>query len=944
MFRAIYSEGSATLGMVFYGWYDLFAAALVTQFFMAVQIFFNARDAKSAVPLVIAAGSIGATLGGITTGLLAQNIGTPNLLLVAALFVGTFGVAIPFVWTGYPPVRPPGRKSGKGKGASLSTSDFARVFSHHHIRLIAGLVLVTVVVKTLVDYEFNESVATFAGDRDAISSFQGYVFGAINWLPVLILLPLGPLLKRWGVGFAVLMLPVVMLGFTAALAVAFSVWTATLAKAGDATFRYSAERTGREILYVPVPTELKLKAKAYVDMAVEKGFGKALSGLLIFVLLGFVDYRQVAWVAVGLSLVWCAMAVGAKRQYVRALADSIRGRFANLEGGFASLTERSTLAMVEAALRGDILEIGFALDLVEEAGSVDAKHLADELELLLGHPEEEVRKRVLRLLARFPELVSEEDIRKLLTDESEQVRQSAVGALAAKHPDEADAEPLFGELLASPEDRVRLAVLSWLASSGPDSPDLWRLGSKHVDELAPGEASEAGLTEVMAGAQVSTRHELALAAGLLEPGPIASRILGRLLDDEDPGVAGAAIRSAGLVGSVDLRSRLLSKLADPSLRGSAREALSAAGVDVVGLCAHRLNDPGEQPGIRRNVPSVLARIPDQRSVQVLLAAAADRQTSREIRFQALKALNRLRARNDSALTFDRAAVLSMTAAEVEEALRYAGLGAPLDRIKEREPGVQLLNMAVGEAWEDRREATFRLLGLVFPSDEVYRSHSVLTRTDERVRANALEWLERTLGHGLFNSVLPVLAGEPEVGSELDFADLEAVLDDLVAEPGPWLSAVAAWSRKSKRERHDARARDRLDLIEKVFLLQKVDLLQGARSSHLGLLASIAEEFEVDRGDELLQAGDPNDALYVIVRGAIELSGVADQKLIARENTPFGTWSLIDSDPSVVGAIALEPTRLIRITRTDFQDLLADHPGLATGILQGLARRVRSLVA
>lgn len=385
-------------------------------------------------------------------------------------------------------------------------------------------------------------------------------------------------------------------------------------------------------------------------------------------------------------------------------------------------------------------------------------------------------------------------------------------------------------------------------------------------------------------------------------------------------------------------------MADPSLRGSAREALSAAGVDIVELCAQRLSDPGEQLGIRRNVPSVLARIPDQRSVQILLAAAADRQTSREIQFQALKALNRLRARNDSALTFERAAVLSMTGAEVEEAVRYASLGAALDRVTEREPGVQLLDMAVGEAWEDRREATFRLLGLVFPSDEVYRSHSVLTRTDERARANALEWLERTLGHGTFNSVVPVLAGEPEGGSELDFADLEAVLDDLVAEPEPWLSEVAAWSRKSKRERHDARARDRLDLIEKVFLLQKVDLLQGARSSHLGPLASIAEEFEVDRGDELLQAGDPNDALYVIVRGAVELSGVADQKFIARENTPFGTWSLIDSDPSVVGAIALEATRLIRITRTDFQDLLADHPELATGILQGLARRVRSLVA
>jgi len=31
VFRAVYSEGSGVLGMVFYGWYDLFAAALVTR-------------------------------------------------------------------------------------------------------------------------------------------------------------------------------------------------------------------------------------------------------------------------------------------------------------------------------------------------------------------------------------------------------------------------------------------------------------------------------------------------------------------------------------------------------------------------------------------------------------------------------------------------------------------------------------------------------------------------------------------------------------------------------------------------------------------------------------------------------------------------------------------------------------------------------------------------
>jgi CRP/FNR family transcriptional regulator len=136
----------------------------------------------------------------------------------------------------------------------------------------------------------------------------------------------------------------------------------------------------------------------------------------------------------------------------------------------------------------------------------------------------------------------------------------------------------------------------------------------------------------------------------------------------------------------------------------------------------------------------------------------------------------------------------------------------------------------------------------------------------------------------------------------------------------------------------------MDRIEKLFLLQKVDLLQGAKSSDLGLLASIAEEVEVEKGVEIIAQGKTNDALYVVVRGSVELTGMGDQRMMAGEDTPFGTWALIDSDPSVVSARAAESSLLLRITRNDFRDLLADHPELAMGMLQGLARRIRGLVA
>src|SRR5688572_8686005 len=97
-FRFLYREGSAAFGVIFYGWYDLFAAALVAQFFMATQLFLNARTAKNAYPLVIAGGSISATLGGAITWFFAERVGTPNLLLVAAALILVFSVGMPLVW------------------------------------------------------------------------------------------------------------------------------------------------------------------------------------------------------------------------------------------------------------------------------------------------------------------------------------------------------------------------------------------------------------------------------------------------------------------------------------------------------------------------------------------------------------------------------------------------------------------------------------------------------------------------------------------------------------------------------------------------------------------------------------------------------------------------------------------------------------------------------
>ena len=59
-------------------------------------------------------------------------------------------------------------------------------------------------------------------------------------------------------------------------------------------------------------------------------------------------------------------------------------------------------------------------------------------------------------------------------------------------------------------------------------------------------------------------------------------------------------------------------------------------------------------------------------------------------------------------------------------------------------------------------------------------------------------------------------------------------------------------------------------------------------------------------------------------------------------TPFGTWALLDEEPRVTTATATEETRLLRIDREDFVDLLADQVQIAQGIIRNVAHRMRAL--
>ena len=918
LLRLLYREGSGTFGLVFYGWYDLFSAALVTQFFMATQFYFDARSAKRAYPIVIAGGSIGAALGGGITGLFAESLGTPNLLLVAGALIAVFAAGIPLVLAERDGAAAAARAAA-ARGAAvpelLRGAGLRELFGDRQVRLIAAAVLLTVVVKQLVDYEFNALSQQVFQTRDAISAFQGRFNAATQWLPLVVLVGLRPALRRWGVAGAVLLLPFAMLAATAALALSFGLWAAVAAKGADTSLRYSAERAGREMLYVPVRDEIKLGAKAYIDVAVEKGLGKILSAVLIMGLVRFLDFRGIAWVTVALALASVALAMSMRREYTRTLARSIEDRFASFRGVFASLVNGSTLPVLQRALAGESAgRSAFALELLGQADARDLRPLAPELNQLVLHERGEIRARALRQLARVPADADTARVRDRLRDESEDVRDAAVQVLVAASGGGAPA--LLHELLRDRRAGVRTAALRCLVS-GCAAPDLRAVGRAYL-EAHWGEGRRA---------DPETRAELALATGGLQGEADAGRYLAPFLEDEDPRVRATALRSAALLGRSDCCGLMIDALGDTATREAARDALAMIGEPAVAPLAAALLDTETPQHVRLVIPATLAHIPTRLTVDAMLRLVLAPETDQLLDFRTLRALGRLHAAWPG-LHFDPALVWEVAEREGDHAARYTAVRASLGRIPREEPVRALFAAALDEGARDRMEGVFRCLALLYPAEPVLRAHLAVASGTGAQRANAIEWIEQTIGPARARRLTAAI--EPAAGAHPQLAP--AALHE---DGDPWIAHLARMVTNPTE--------NGMELIEKVFLLQQVDLLRGARGAHVALLASIAEDVDAPADTVLLPAGEPAAALYVVVRGSVELHGVGERLRVGPDEA-FGTWALIDEQPSPLEARTLEPTRLLRVTRTAFHDLLADHSELALGLLQGLARRVRSLVA
>ena len=135
----------------------------------------------------------------------------------------------------------------------------------------------------------------------------------------------------------------------------------------------------------------------------------------------------------------------------------------------------------------------------------------------------------------------------------------------------------------------------------------------------------------------------------------------------------------------------------------------------------------------------------------------------------------------------------------------------------------------------------------------------------------------------------------------------------------------------------------LTVIEKVIFLQNVDVFLEIPSDQLAYLAAIAEEITYLKGDDIYKADESSDAMYLVLEGKVKLHRDGKEVTVAGQKETFGTWALFDEEIRIVTATALEDSKLLRIYREDFYDLLADNVHITQGIFKTLVKRMRNLI-
>lgn len=749
LFWFLFKTGATWVAVTFYLWGLLLGILLTSQFWTLANVTYDPRQAKRLFGFIGAGAPLGGAAGGLMATFGASRLGTFNLVLYSgAILLGGAAVSVAILAREKSNAAAVAADEEKGVGFGEA---LRLLRASKHLQVIAIVISFAAIGANIIEQQLNMAAQAAKGraDVDALTSFLGLVTTWTSTIAFIIQVWLTSRIHRFlGIGFALLVLP---LGFgTTAIIMLMNgvLWAPSMARVLDQSLRYTVDKTSREILFLPLPQDLKYRAKPFIDVTVDR-VAKGLSGLLMLLLVqpwGLnLDWQEVSYASLIIVGLWIAMAVRVKRQYVAAFRNSLEQRVVKPQEVRLAAVDLSTVeALVQELAHPDPARVVYAIDVLE---SLDKRNLVTPL--LLYHESPVVRARALKALSAVRSDIAERwapHIRRMLADPDGEVRAGAIAALS--YIGQQDAASLARPMLSDPDPRIRITAAAALAdSSSPQDPI----------------AAEATFVDIIANTSSEMHHarrDVATAVRHINDRRFG-RLLVPLLYDPAPDVADEAMHGVRTAGAGDFVfvPTLVTLLRHRRLKGQARSVLVSYGEPVIDALAHFMRDPDEDIWVRRHIPATFALIPSQKSADVL--AAALEEPDGFLRYKVVAALERLR-RESANLKFPRDVIERFVLSESRQYFNYLSLRHNLFGRPGNQPlaADSLLGLALDQKLDRTHDRMFRLLSLVYPWKDISAARWTLQHGDARARAGALEYLDNLLTGQVRKQIMPVIEEMP----------------------------------------------------------------------------------------------------------------------------------------------------------------------------------------
>jgi HEAT repeat protein len=994
-----FASGLVFLAALFV-YFELMVSLVGIQFWTFAGEIFNPREAKRLFSLIAAGGVLANALAGAGLRLLASFVQPKDLTLVVAASL-LFGTAC---------VRALGRRQEMAEltqttvqrprqriesGGSTLWRDLQALRRSPLLVTIGSIMIVMSLVTNLADFQLDLSLQRFfSADGQSMLTFLG-TFSFWTGIAAILLqiFATSRILEKMGLLMGLLMLPIGMaLGSTVFLVAGGALWSIALPRGADFLLRYTVSDASLNVLFLPVRSDLRRRAKAILDGIVKPPM-IALLGLMLPLFIradidatGVRSADVIPWsvVIMGLIGIWAFLIIRVRRQYVSTLSESLSSHRLSLDESELDVSEETTVrVLVDHLGEENPAEVIHALQLIDHADRVNwIPHVLP----LLDHPSAAVRLLAVQHLEQNHHkhenpLGYAMELARRFNDPDPRVQGASIEAYCA----------------------LRGAEVIQEVASFLDSPQLETQGSAIV-----GLMRHAGLDGIV---EAAVFLKQLWTADSVEKRQAGAKILGKLgiqnfyqplipmLDDVSEAVNISALKAAGSIRHPALVPHMIKKLALSATAAPARDALVRFGPGIEPLLEQVLASE-QQLQIRIEVPKILRQIGTTASAEALLSHVSEEND--HVRGSVYKALARLHT-NRVPIPVERSAI----DVAIEDELRrtFTLFTVRYDILNSGDGN--LLVQALTERLNYTLDRLFFLFTLIYPGQDMQTVREALDSDDQRLRANAIELLDSFADREIKGLLLPLVEAPDNKILSLAEQQLQVTsrseeerLHELAQHSDRWLQACALYNigtqgldslidtvtaaveaddavvaetalwacqRLLDSEQFDVllasldleRGRFHggsytqgllnkeypmaLSTVERVFHLQNVELFDRVSSEDLVSVAQLCQEVHFEPGEQIITAGDIGDCLYVIVAGEVEVELAGTETGITRISEDIiGEMAIISRNPRSANCIAESSVTALSIGYEDFWALMEDKPALALGVMKVLTQRLDRL--